>query len=241
MIRRLRRGSCLHRRHGTCECRFSLTSPFWVRVDHGYSPHKNDRSDPDLQSRFWVDVQALVSREIDPQDAAVVTVGSFHAGSNQHHSGLGQSASYRAVVHKRLQQAIDGIERMHAASAAADAPKPTVKFRTRNSQPQRKRSGSDPRGCRRHHHATGQRTGQAHCTANGAKTLDGLVMRVFRSACSALARSTVPSIKRRWKKGSRCHPSIQTFTLPDPEPSLKTGVLSMTTSILNEMPSKTGD
>jgi amidohydrolase len=47
---------------------------------HGAYPHTT--KDPIvLASRIVGSLQTLVSRELDPQDAAVVTVGSFHAGN----------------------------------------------------------------------------------------------------------------------------------------------------------------
>jgi hippurate hydrolase len=82
-----------------------------------------------IAARFVVTVQTLVAREIDPIDPAVVTVGSFHAGSK--HNIIPDEAklqmtvrAFRQVVRERL---IAGIERIaQAEAAAASAPEPWI-------------------------------------------------------------------------------------------------------------------
>ena len=62
---------------------------------HGAYPHTT--KDPIvLASRIVGSLQQLVSREIDPQDAAVVTVGSFHAGTK--HNIISDEAKLQLTV-----------------------------------------------------------------------------------------------------------------------------------------------
>ncbi len=95
---------------------------------HGAYPHKS--VDPIVQaSRFVVDVQSLISREIDPLESAVVTVGAIHGGTKHNiipddcHLQL-TVRSYTDEVRKRL---LDGIRRKaNAAAASSAAPEPEV-------------------------------------------------------------------------------------------------------------------
>lgn len=101
---------------------------------HGAYPHTT--KDPIvLASRIVTTLQTLVSRELDPRDSAVVTVGSFHAGS-KHNIIPGDATllitvrSYTDEVRKHL---LDGIARIAKGEAlAAGMPEdrmPTVTVR----------------------------------------------------------------------------------------------------------------
>jgi len=98
------------------------------RGGHGAYPHTT--VDPILvASRLVVDLQSLVSREIDPVQPAVVTVGSIHGGTKHNvipddcHLQL-TVRSFTPEVRARL---LDGIRRKAlAAAAAAGAPEPDV-------------------------------------------------------------------------------------------------------------------
>src|SRR5919106_1816029 len=87
---------------------------------HGAYPHTT--KDPIvLASRIVTTLQTLVSRENDPQDPAVVTVGSFQAGAK--HNIISDEAklqltvrSYKPEVRKRL---LDGIQRIARGEAIA--------------------------------------------------------------------------------------------------------------------------
>ncbi len=95
---------------------------------HGAMPHRT--IDPILiAARTVVSLQALVSREKDPFEPAVVSVGSFQAGAK--HNVIPPEAklkitvrAYREEVRQRL---LDGIRRITAGEAmAAGAPVPPV-------------------------------------------------------------------------------------------------------------------
>ena len=133
---------------------------------HGAYPHTT--SDPIvLASRIVTALQTLVSREIDPLDPAVVTVGSFQAGTK--HNIISDEArlqltvrSYTPEVRKLL---LDGIARIARGEAiAAGVPEdrmPVVTVREEESTPATVnteltartlalfRAISAPSGCRR--------------------------------------------------------------------------------------------
>jgi hippurate hydrolase len=109
----------------------SVDITFFGKGGHGAAPHQT--VDPILlASRAVVALQAVVAREKDPLEPAVVTVGSFHAGTK--HNIIPDEAriqltvrSYKPEVRRQLLAAIERIARGEAA--AAGAPKePTIVF-----------------------------------------------------------------------------------------------------------------
>ncbi len=95
---------------------------------HGAYPHT--AIDPIVQAaRFVMDVQTMVSREVDPRDPAVITAGSIHGGTkhniipDQCHLQL-TVRSYSDEVRQLL---LEGISRKAQASAASSrAAEPTI-------------------------------------------------------------------------------------------------------------------
>lgn len=87
---------------------------------HGAYPHT--AKDPIvIASALVMRLQTLVSRELDPQDPAVVTVGSFHAGSK--HNIIPDEAKLQITVRsysdETRQHLLDGIARIARAEALA--------------------------------------------------------------------------------------------------------------------------
>jgi hippurate hydrolase len=98
------------------------------RGGHGAAPHTT--IDPIVQAaEFIVSLQTLVSREMNPIEPAVVTVGSIHGGTK--HNIIGDKCvmqltvrSYSPAVREKL---LAGIRRKaEAAAASANAQPPTV-------------------------------------------------------------------------------------------------------------------
>lgn len=68
-----------------------------VRGVGGHGAYPQTTRDPIvLASRIVTTLQTIVSREVDPQDAAVVTVGSFHGGTK--HNIIGNEARLQLTV-----------------------------------------------------------------------------------------------------------------------------------------------
>lgn len=96
---------------------------FYGKGGHGAAPHRT--IDPLLiAARTVVTLQTIVSREVDPLDPAVVTVGTFKAGSKR--NIIGDEAkleltvrSYKPEVQKQLLAAIERIAKAEAAAAGA--------------------------------------------------------------------------------------------------------------------------
>ena len=85
---------------------------------HGAYPHTT--VDPIvLAAQLVLDLQTIVSREIDPTQSAVITVGSIHGGTK--HNVIGDSCHLQLTVRSYgdavRQQLLDGIERKAKAVA----------------------------------------------------------------------------------------------------------------------------
>lgn len=98
----------------------------------GHGAHPDTTIDPIVQAAHLViDLQSLVSRENNPFEPAVVTVGSIHGGTK--HNIIGDQCrlqltvrSYTDEVREKL---IEGIKRKAKATAAsAGAPEPTIEL-----------------------------------------------------------------------------------------------------------------
>lgn len=96
---------------------------FHGKGGHGAAPHR--AIDPVLMAaRTVVTLQAVVSREVNPLDPAVITVGSFHAGTKR--NIIPDTAkleltvrSYKPEVQAHLLSAIERIAVAEAAAAGA--------------------------------------------------------------------------------------------------------------------------
>ncbi len=95
---------------------------------HGAWPHRT--IDPIvLASMIVVDLQTIVSREVDPSEPAVVTVGSIHGGSKHNiiPDEVKLQLTLRSFSESVRQQLIAGIKRRVAGLAQAhQAPEPSV-------------------------------------------------------------------------------------------------------------------
>jgi amidohydrolase len=96
---------------------------FYGKGGHGASPHLT--IDPLLiAARAVVTLQTIVSREVNPFDPAVVTVGTFHAGTKRNiiadEAKLELTVrSFKPEVQKHLLEAIERIAKAEAAAAGA--------------------------------------------------------------------------------------------------------------------------
>ncbi len=82
-----------------------------------------------IAAKLVVDLQSIISREIDPIEPAVVTVGSIHGGTK--HNIIGDTCDLQLTVRsyspKVRKQLIDAIRRKAlAAAASAAAPEPEI-------------------------------------------------------------------------------------------------------------------
>jgi hippurate hydrolase len=101
----------------------SVDITFYGKGGHGAAPHTT--IDPLLiAARTVVTLQTIVAREVNPFDAAVVTVGTFHGGTKRNiisdEARLELTVrSYKPEVQKKLLASIVRIARAEAAAAGA--------------------------------------------------------------------------------------------------------------------------
>jgi amidohydrolase len=108
----------------------SLFVKFHGRGGHGAAPQAT--IDPVMMAaRFVVDVQSVISREKDPTEFGVVSVGAIHGGTAENIipddvTLLGTIRTFKPEVRAKM---LAGIERTAKAVAAmADAPAPEIKI-----------------------------------------------------------------------------------------------------------------
>ncbi|HZJ66087.1 MAG TPA: amidohydrolase, partial [Kofleriaceae bacterium] len=98
------------------------------RGGHGARPHKT--VDPVVvAARTVLSLQTLVSREKDPLEPAVVTVGSIHGGTKHNiiPNEVKLQLTVRSTKDSVRKHLLEGIERIaNAAAEASKAPKPVV-------------------------------------------------------------------------------------------------------------------
>ncbi len=98
------------------------------RGGHGAFPHQ--AVDPIVEAaRLVLDLQTIVSREVDPTEPAVITVGSIHAGTK--HNIISDSCTLQLTVRSYTDEVrqllLDAIRRKaQAAADSANAPPPTI-------------------------------------------------------------------------------------------------------------------
>jgi hippurate hydrolase len=204
---------------------------------HGSAPHTT--IDPVvLAARIVLDLQTIVSREIDPTDAAVVTVGSIHGGTKHNiiPAEVKMQLTVRTLkdsVRKHVLEAIGRIAR--AAAKGARAPEPTVRVELDdftpavfNDAPLAKRTaavlskvlGPDKV------HVQGPVMGGEDFGRYGREGVP-----IFFYFLGTMEPERVAASKR---PGGEPLPSLHSdLYYPIPEPSIRTGVLTMTVSVLN--------
>lgn len=198
----------------------SLDITFHGRGSHGSMPDKG--IDPVLMaSRFVVDVQGVVSREKDPMEFGVVTVGAFNAGSAgniipDQARLLGTIRSYKSEVRSKLH---DGIERSAKAQAAmSGAPAPEIKL-TKGSDAVVNDAALVNRTVRLFKAALGDKNVLPIPRPRPARTSRTSSTR----ACRPCSTSWVCPIPRKWHRpaspaASRCPSITRPSSLPSPNP-----------------------
>jgi amidohydrolase len=108
----------------------SLGIRFRGRGGHGAQPQRT--IDPVMiAARFIVDVQSVISREKDPTEFGVVSIGAIHAGTAENIIPddalvLGTIRTFKPEVRAKM---LAGIERTaKAAAAMSDAPAPAIRI-----------------------------------------------------------------------------------------------------------------
>ncbi len=204
---------------------------------HGAAPHTT--VDPIvLAARIVLDLQTLVSRETNPVDPAVVTVGSIHGG-NKHNiisSEVRMQLTVRSTKDSVRKHLLDGIRRItEAAAKGADAPPPEVKVNPMQFTPA---LFNDPELTRK--------TVALFKDVLGANKVAARPPMMGGEDFSRYGRAKVPiclfwlgtidpkRVAESESANGKPLPSLHSeLFAPVPEPTIKTGVLAMSMAVLN--------
>jgi hippurate hydrolase len=217
----------------------SVDITFYGSGGHGAMPHRTVDSLV-IAARAVGALQTIVSREVDPLDAAVVTVGTFHAGTKRNvipgEARLQLTVrSYKPEVQQRLLDSIGRIARAEAAAGNAPREPEVVILKNESSAV----VVNDPAMTERLRGALtrGLGEGNVHSTEPLMTSED---FGVYGTAAGAPAvQLRIGAINHevfsQAKKAGRAlmlpGPHSPLFA-PDPEPTIKTGAAALTLSVL---------
>ncbi|OAI48372.1 peptidase M20 [Planctomycetaceae bacterium SCGC AG-212-F19] len=202
---------------------------------HGSAPHMT--IDPVvLAARIVLDLQTIVSRERDPFDPAVVTVGSIHGGTK--HNIIPPEVKLQLTVRttndKTRKEVLEGIARIaKAAAAGARAPEPLVEHNpleftpaTINDIPLTRKTAAVLK------EALGEENVKSRPAVLGGEDFGRYAGAGDKKIPVFLFwLGTVPA--ERLKAGAEPLSLHSDAYYPVPEPSIKTGVLGMSLAVLN--------
>jgi amidohydrolase len=208
---------------------------------HGSAPHTT--IDPIvLAARIILDLQTLVSRETNPTDPAVVTVGSIHGGSKHNiiPNEVKLQITVRSTKDSVRKHLLDGIKRIaEACAAGAGAPAPEVVVHPEEFTPALL---NDPKLTRRIIALFKDLLGDDKVIERPPVMGGEDFSRYGRAGIPAFLYflgTQAPEKVAAAAKNGRPLPSLHSDSFaPVPEPSIKTGVLTMSLAVLNLLDKK---
>jgi hippurate hydrolase len=203
---------------------------------HGSAPHTT--IDPIvLAARIILDLQTLVSRETNPTDPAVVSVGSIHGGAK--HNVIPNEVKLQITVRSTKDDVrkhlLDGIKRIaDAAAAGAGAPDPVVTVHPEEFTPALL---NNPQLTHRTVALFKDILGDDKVIARPPVMGGEDFSRYGRAGIPAFLYflgTQAPEKVAAAAKSGRSLPSLHSDSFaPVPEPSIKTGVLTMSLAVLD--------
>ncbi len=203
---------------------------------HGAAPHTT--VDPIvLAARIILDLQTLVSRETNPIEPAVVTVGSIHGGSKHNiiPNEVKLQLTVRSTKDSVRKHLLDGIKRIaEAAALGANAPPPVVHVDLNEFTPALVNDGP-----------LTKKTVSLFKEVLGADKVEERPPIMGGEDFSQYGRAGVPVFLyflgtlppervAEAKREGKTLPSLHSDTYhPVPRPSIETGVLTMSMAVLN--------
>jgi len=204
---------------------------------HGAAPHTT--VDPIvLAARIVLDLQTIVSREVNPTDPAVVTVGSIHGGTKHNiiPNEVKLQLTVRTTKNAVRKHVLEAIKRIAKAAAdGARAPEPDVTVDLGEFTPALRNDKDLTR-----------KTVELFKEVLGPGNVHERPPVMGGEDFSRYGRAGVPvfmfflgsidpkRVEESNKEGGRPLPSLHSDEYyPVPEPTIKTGVLTMTSAVLN--------
>jgi amidohydrolase len=205
---------------------------------HGAAPHLT--TDPIVEAaKLVLDLQTIVGREMNPTDPAVVTVGSIHGGTKANiiPNDVKLQITVRSTKDSTRKHILEAIERKaKAAAASANAPEPEVTLMTEEFTPKLE---NNPELTRKtislFEQVLGKDKIHTRPTIMGGEdfsrfSLNGEIP-VLMYFLGSVSSERVAASK---KEGAKPLPGGHTDGYyPIPEPTIKTGVTTMSLAVLN--------
>jgi hippurate hydrolase len=214
----------------------SLEIVFHGKGAHGSTPQVS--IDPIIEAaRFVTDVQTVISREKDPAQFGVISVGSIVSGSAG--NIIPDTAIVRGTVRSQnpavRDKLLEGIRRTAAAVAAmSGAPAPDVKLEVGgraviNDAGVAERTGAVFKA------AFGDKATVSPAPINPSEDYSEFIIAGVPSLFFSLGGIAPERIAAAKAKGETIPGNHNPYFAPDPEPSIRTGVEAMTLAVLNAM------
>jgi hippurate hydrolase len=212
------------------------------RGGHGASPHHT--VDPIvLAARIILDLQTIVSREVNPLDPCVVTVGSIHGG-NKHNiisNEVKLQLTVRTTKDDVRKSVLEAIERIaKAAAVGAKAPEPEVTVSTTFTTPALfNDSGLVKKTLPVLKELLGEANVQARVPTMGAEDFSRFSQGgtpIFMFFLGTISKERYEESK---KPNGKQLPGMHTDSYaPEAEASVRVGVKTMSKAVMNLMPKK---
>ncbi len=217
---------------------------FYGRGGHGAFPHQT--IDPVVMAaRAVVTLQTIVAREVNPFDPAVVTVGTFHAGTKRNiipnEAKLQLTVrSFKPEVQKKLLASIERIAKAEAAAAGAPR-EPTVFVDPKEAS---EVVLNDPALTARLASSLRRSLGDASVAPDepksGSEDFGAFGHVAGVPSVQLLLGASEPGMFAKAKAEGKLPPGLHTSTFaPDREPTIRTGVALFTLSVLELLPPPT--
>jgi hippurate hydrolase len=208
------------------------------RGGHGAAPHT--AIDPIvLAARIILDLQTIVSRETNPVDPVVVTVGSIQGGTKHNiiPNDVKLQLTVRTTTDATRDRVLASIERIvKAAALGANAPEPEIKVDREAFTPA---LANDPELTKKTVALFESALGKERVHERGMSLGGEDFSRIVRGGipgCYWFLGSAPPDKIKQWKEGGPLVAFTHTDAYyPVPQPTIKTGVLTMTLAVLNLM------
>lgn len=209
---------------------------------HGAAPHTT--IDPIvLAARIILDLQTIVSRERNPIEPAVVTVGAIHGGTK--HNIIPDECKLQLTVRTMndaaRKEVLESIARIaKAAALGAKAPEPIIQHRAESFTPA---LFNEKELTQKMVPLFKEVLGADHVherpMSMGGEDFSQFTRAGIRSFYYHLGSVTPEAFAESKKAGGKALPSTHSpFYAPVPEPTLRTGVLTMSMAILELMNEK---
>jgi amidohydrolase len=203
---------------------------------HGSAPHAT--IDPIvLAARIIVDLQTLVSRERDPLEPAVVTVGSIHGGTKHNiiPAEVKLQLTVRTMNDVARQRVLTSIARLaKGVAASAGAPEPIVRHDPGSFTPA---LYNEPelagRMVKLFKETLGPDLVHERPMSMGGEDFSQFGRAGIRTFYFFLGTIPPEQYRASLKDGPPLSPTHSAFYFPTPEPTLRTGVLAMTMAVLD--------